>query len=154
MRLEPITALNWRAAGALRVAPGQLGMVAEFEPVAFVILARTSVGYENGVWHPLVAVDDEMVGVLALVDEGSTWALRSFMIDARFQGRGHGRAVVLAAIDYVRARGGGALRLTVHPDNAAAIHLYESLGFSYSQPRGTDFGMRLTLHSGNDGHLQ
>ena len=48
MRLEPITALNWRAVGALRVAPGQLGMVAEFEPVAFVILARTYVGYENG----------------------------------------------------------------------------------------------------------
>lgn len=145
MKLEPITAANWRAAGALRLAPGQLGMVAEYEPVAFVILARTYIGYENGVWHPLVAVEGEMVGVLALVDEGSTWALRSFMIDARFQGRGHGRAVVLEAIEYVRSREGAALRLTVHPTNAAAIGLYESLGFSYTEPRGTDLGMTLAL---------
>ena len=145
MNLEPITAANWRAAGALRLAPGQLGMVAEYEPVAFVILARTYIGYENGVWHPLVAVEGEMVGVLALVDEGSTWALRSFMVDARFQGRGYGRAVVLEALSYVRARGGAALRLTVHPTNAPAIALYESLGFEYGEPRGTDLGMSLAL---------
>ena len=145
MRLEPITAVNWRTAGALRLAPGQLGLVAEYEPVAFVILARAYIGYEKGVWHPLVAIEDEMVGVLALVDEGSTWALRSFMIDARYQGQGYGRAVVLEAIGYVRARGGAALRLTVHPTNAAAIRLYESIGFTYSEPRGTDLGMRLAL---------
>ena len=147
MRLEPITAANWRAAGALRVAPGQLDFEADYEPVAFVILARTYVAYQGGVWHPLVAVESEPVGVLALVDEGSTWALRTFMIDARFQGRGYGRAVVLEALSYVRVRGGAALRLTVHPDNAAAIHLYESLGFEYSEPRGRDLGMRLALHS-------
>jgi ribosomal protein S18 acetylase RimI-like enzyme len=145
VRLEPITARTWRAAGALRLAPGQLAMVAEYEPVAFVILARTYIGYEGGDWHPLMAVDTEPVGVLALVDEGATWALRSFMIDARFQGTGHGRAAVLAAIDYVRARGGAALRLTVHPANAAAIRLYESLGFTRAEPRGTDLGMRLAL---------
>jgi diamine N-acetyltransferase len=147
MRLEPITAANWRAAGALRLAPGQLGLVAEYEPVAFVILARSYIGYENGVWHPLVAIAEELVGVLALVDEGSTWALRSFMIDARFQGQGHGRAVVIEAIEYVRARGGAALRLTVHPTNAAAIRLYESLGFAHAGPRGTDLGMSLALDS-------
>jgi len=145
VNLEPITAANWRAAGALRLAPGQLGMVAEYEPVAFVVLARTYIGYENGVWHPLVAVEGEMVGVLALVDEGSTWALRSFMIDARFQGQGYGRAVVLEALSYVRARGGAALRLTVHPTNAPAIALYEALGFEYGEPRGTDLGMSHAL---------
>jgi diamine N-acetyltransferase len=145
MRLEPITASNWRAAGALRVAPGQLGFVAEFEPVAFVILARTYVGYEGGVWHPLVCMEDEPVGVMALVDEGPTWALRSFMIDAGHQGRGHGRAAVLAAIEYVRDRGGAVLRLTVHPTNVAGIRLYESLGFVYGEPRGTDLGMVLAL---------
>jgi diamine N-acetyltransferase len=147
VRLEPITAANWRVAGALRLAPGQLSLVAEYEPVAFVILARTYIGYENGVWHPLVAVAvaDELVGVLALVDEGSTWALRSFMIDASFQGQGHGRAVVIEAIEYVRARGATSLRLTVHPSNTGAIRLYESLGFALSEPRGTDLGMRLDL---------
>ncbi len=145
MRLEPITAANWRAAGALRLAPGQLGLVAEFEPVAYVILARTYVGYEGGVWHPLIAVDEEPVGVLAIVDEGATWALRSFMIDAAHQGRGHGRAAVLAAVDYARERGASALRLTVNPTNGPARALYESLGFTYGEPRGTDLGMRLAL---------
>lgn len=145
MRLEPITAANWRAAGALRLADGQLGMVAEYEPVAFVILARTFVGYEGGVWHPLAVYGNELVGVMALVDEGSTWALRSFMIGDGFQGRGYGRAAVVAAIAFVRDRGGQSLRLTVHPSNAAGIHLYESLGFSYAEPRGRDLAMRLAL---------
>lgn len=146
MRLEPITAATWRAAGAVRAAPGQLALVAEFEPVAYVILARTYVGYEGGIWHPLACFDgDDLVGVMGLVDEGSTWALRSFLIDAAHQGRGHGRAAVLTAIDRARAAGATALRLTVHPTNAPARALYESLGFSYVEPRGTDLGMRLAL---------
>lgn len=145
MNLEPITAANWRAAGALRVAPGQLQFVADYEPVAFVILARTYIGYEGGQWHPLALYSGDLVGVMALVDEGSTWALRTFMIDERHQRRGHGRAAVLAAIDFARDRGARSLRLTVHPENAAGIHLYESLGFSYAEPRGSDFGMQLAL---------
>ena len=146
MKLEPITAANWRAAGALRVAPGQLGVVAGYEPIAFVILARTYLGFENAVSHPLLAVADEPVGVLALIEEGTTWTLRNLMIDARFQRRGHGRAVVLSAIEFVRAHGGELLQLTVHPSNAAASHLYESLGFSYAEERDGDLGM--TLHVG------
>lgn len=145
MRLEPITAANWRAAGALRTAPRQLHLVADYEPVAFYILARSYLGYQGGVWHPLALYDDELVGVVALVDEGPTWALRTLMIDGRFQRRGHGRAAVLSAIDFARERGAESLRLTVNPVNAAAIALYESLGFDYSEPRGTDLGMLRAL---------
>jgi len=151
VKLEPITAANWRAAGALRVAAGQLEMVAGYEPVAFVILARSYLGFENAVSHPLVAIADEPVGVLALIEQGETWTMRNLMIDARFQRRGHGRAVVLSAIDFARNRGGEVLQLTVHPSNAAAIGLYESLGFSYAEQSGTDLGMRLALHSGKHG---
>ena len=140
MRLEPITAANWRAAAALRVAPGQRELVAEFEPVALVILARAYVGFE-GIWHPIAIYEDQLVGVMGLVDEGETWALRTFMIDQRFQQQGHGRAAVIAAISYVRERGAETLRLTVHPANAAGRHLYESLGFVYTGPRGGDLGM-------------
>lgn len=145
MRLEPITATNWRAAGALRTAPQQLHLVADYEPVAFMILARSFLGYQGGVWHPLAVYNDDLVGVMAVVDEGSTWALRTLMIDERFQRRGHGRAAVLSAIDFARERGAESLRLTVHPSNVAAIALYESLGFEYGDPRGTDLGMRLAL---------
>jgi diamine N-acetyltransferase len=145
VRLEPITAANWRAAGALRVAPGQLHLVADLEPVAFVVLARSYVGYQGGLWHPLAAYDDELVGVVALVDEGPTWALRTLMIDELFQGRGLGRAAALAALDYARAHGARRLRLTVNPANTPAIRLYESLGFQPGAPRGTDLGMVLAL---------
>lgn len=147
MRLEPITAANWRAASALRVASGQLGLVAEYEPIAFYILARSYLGFEGGVWHPLACYSPDLVGVMALVDEGPTWAMRSFMIGSEFQGRGFGRAAALAAIDFARDRGASSLRLTVHPQNAAGIHLYESLGFSYTEPCGSDLGMSLALHS-------
>ena len=146
MKLEPITSVNWRAAGALRVAPGQLELVAGYEPIAFVLLARTYLGFENAVSHPLVAIADEPVGVLALIEEGTTWTMRNLMIDARFQRRGHGRAVVLSAVEFVRERGGEVVQLTVHPSNAAAIHLYESLGFTYAEERDGDLGM--TLHVG------
>ena len=145
MRLEPITAANWRAAGALRVASGQLELVAGHEPIAFVILARTYLGFENAVSHPLVAVADEPVGVLALIEQGATWTMRNLMIDARFQGRGHGRAAALSAIEFARQRGGQVLQLTVNPDNAVAIHLYESLGFTYSEGRDRDLGMTLDV---------
>jgi ribosomal protein S18 acetylase RimI-like enzyme len=145
MRLESITAANWRAAGALRVGPGQLGMVAGCEPVAFVILARTYLGFENAVSHPLVAIADEPVGVLALIEEGATWTMRNLMIDARFQGRGHGRAVVLAAIEFARERGGEVLQLTVHPSNAAAMGLYAALGFEHGGPQGSELAMRFAL---------
>ncbi len=145
MRLEPITAANWRAAGALRVAPGQLGLVAEYEPIAFYILARSYIGFEGGTWHPLACYSPDLVGVMALVDEGSIWAMRSFIIGSEFQGRGYGRAAVLAAIDFARDRGAASLRLTVHPQNAAGIHLYESLGFEYGEPRDSNLSMSLAL---------
>ncbi len=146
MSLVPIDRTNWRAAGALRLAPGQLELVAEYEPVAFVILARSYIGYEGGVWHPLAFyVDDAPVGVLALVDEGATWALRSFMVAAEFQGRGYGRAAVVAALSLARSHGATSLRLTVNPANAPARALYESLGFAYGEPRGSDLSMSLGL---------
>ena len=145
MRLEPITAANWRAAGALRVAAGQLELVAEYEPIAFYILARSYIGFEGGVWHPLAVYAPDLVGVMALVDEGETWAMRSFMIGANHQGGGLGRAAVVEAISFVRSLGARSLRLTVHPANAAGIHLYESLVFEYAEPRDGNLGMVLAL---------
>ena len=46
------------------------------------------------------------------------------------RGRGLGRATMLAAEDEARARGATVMRLNVFGHNAAAIGLYESLGFA------------------------
>ncbi|HEX4788818.1 MAG TPA: N-acetyltransferase [Actinospica sp.] len=42
---------------------------------------------------------------------------------------GYGRALMHRCLDRLRSDGATSVRLTVKPDNAAAIHLYESTGF-------------------------
>ena len=130
MRLDPITRWNWRAAGAVRVKPGQLAVVASHEPVAFVILAKAAMRVAGFDWHPLVTIEnDAIVGVLAMVDEGSRFALHHLVIDGPLQGRGLGTAAVLAALEWAGARGASSVRLTVDYSNVAAQRLYERLGF-------------------------
>jgi diamine N-acetyltransferase len=53
-----------------------------------------------------------------------------FMIDKRHQGRGYGRAALMAAIDEIKRRGDVARIIVLYlPDNRGAAKLYESLGF-------------------------
>lgn len=100
IRLEPITAANWRAASRVRVLDGQLPMVAGHEPVALVIMAKAYLRVAGFDWHPLaISENSVVVGVLAMVDEGSRFALYHLVIDGPQQGRGLGRAAVLAAIE-------------------------------------------------------
>ena len=133
MRLESIDATNWRAAGAVRLAPGQLGMVSSFEPVAFMILAKQYLRVAGFEWHALaVYEDDRIVGVMAMVDElevRQCFALYNFIIGAEDQGRGLGTAAIMAALDWARDRGAASVRLTVNYSNEGAKRLYERLGF-------------------------
>jgi ribosomal protein S18 acetylase RimI-like enzyme len=50
-------------------------------------------------------------------------------VDVDSRGRGYGRAMMLAAEELLRERGLTRLALNVFGGNAAAIRLYESLGF-------------------------
>ena len=53
-----------------------------------------------------------------------------FMIDARFQGRGYGKAALRAVAAEMLARFGvGEIYLSVDPNNARARHIYEAAGF-------------------------
>ncbi|BBK33661.1 diamine N-acetyltransferase [Stella humosa] len=63
-------------------------------------------------------------------DDSCPWIYR-LMIDRRRQGRGYGRAAVLAALAAIRASWPtrGTVRIGVHPENAGAITLYRSTGF-------------------------
>jgi diamine N-acetyltransferase len=133
VRLSPIDASNWRAAGAVRLKPGQLAMVSSFEPVAFMILAKKYLGVAGFEWHALaVYEDDRIVGVLAMVDElevRQCFALYNLIIGAEDQGRGLGTAAVNAALEWARGRGAASVRLTVNYANDGAKRLYERLGF-------------------------
>jgi [ribosomal protein S18]-alanine N-acetyltransferase len=57
-----------------------------------------------------------------------------------FQGQGIGRAIISAGLEYLRGQGVNGVRLEVRPDNAPAVHLYESFGFrrrgEYSDSQG------------------
>jgi diamine N-acetyltransferase len=81
-----------------------------------------------------VVAEGEMVGFLSLGapdDSGRAW-VSLLMIDRRRQGRGYGRAAMLRAIEFCRESGASQLGLSVQRGNAAAIRLYESLGFAFA----------------------
>jgi ribosomal protein S18 acetylase RimI-like enzyme len=60
--------------------------------------------------------------------------------DAR--GRGHGRALLEAAMAYARTRGATCMEIAVDEPDVAAIRLYESAGFSCHVEPGSEAIMR------------
>ncbi|MGD9494776.1 MAG: GNAT family N-acetyltransferase [Armatimonadota bacterium] len=78
----------------------------------------------------------------------------SLAVHPRGQGHGLGKALMAAALDYLRGRGATCVRLEVRPDNAAARHIYESLGFRdvgrVQDTRGPWDVMLLELGSSDD----
>jgi diamine N-acetyltransferase len=126
VRLAPITPENVRAVCDLQVAPEQAAFVT---PNA-VSLAEAYV-YPMA-WCRAVYADDELVGFVMLHDtvDDPGYMLWRLMIDARFQGRGHGRAVVHRVVDHVRTRPGATqLKVSAHRGEGAPGPFYESLGF-------------------------
>lgn len=126
VRLEPVTPENVRAVCDLRVAPAQEGFVA---PNA-VSLAEAYVHPQA--WCRAVYAGDDLVGFVMLHDtaEDPGYMLWRLMVDARWQGRGIGRAVVEQVADHVRTRPGATeLKVSVHPGEGSPGPFYESLGF-------------------------
>ena len=131
MQLVPITKANWEQAAKLTVREDQTCFVA-----ANVWTIAESRWYP---WIELRGIYDavEMVGFLAYgrdPTEEEFWLYR-FMIDRNFQGRGFGRAALLALIEELR-RDVAFQRLTVgyEPDNLPAERLYLSVGFIKGDP--------------------
>ena len=124
--LTPITRENWGACIQLTVAPEQKTFVAS----NLYSLAQAKVQPEC---VPLgIVLDDTMVGFLMYLKEtadGCYWVAR-LMVDSRFQGRGAGRAAMVAIMEELRGRPDfRVLRISYEPDNERAASLYRSLGF-------------------------
>jgi len=138
--LEPITAANWRSTLEVRVQPERLAWVASREPVALMLLAKSYIRPDGQVWHPLTVVSDgSIVGIVGVgVDEvheagtveQTAW-IHHFLIDEGSQGRGFGRAAMLAIGDWLRAGHPTVtlVGLNVLRENEVAFRLYASLGF-------------------------
>jgi mycothiol synthase len=97
-----------------------------FDPAGFFLAERS--GAMAGFHWTKVHDDAEPVGEVYVVG-----------VDPAEQGSGLGRALTLAGLQHLRARGLGAVMLYVDEDNTAAIRLYESLGFHHV---GTDVMFR------------
>lgn len=143
--LRTIDRDNWRECIGLRVAPHQEAFVAS----NVYSLAQAKAQPEC---VPLAIYDDDrMVGFVMYAldaDEHKYWIYR-LMIDAAYQGRGYGRAAMLAVLARLRAEPDGLdVAISYEPENTAAEGLYRSLGFrTAGEISGTEIVARLRLVS-------
>ena len=140
MRLEPVTSTNWREGLTVRARRDQAQLVAGYEPVLLVILAKTAVRSGGVDWWPFLLKDQtRTVGVVGVADHRERHqALTIFhlLIDETQQRRGYGRAALQRLLELSRrSEGCETLRLTVNRENVGAITLYTSAGFEVT---GTD----------------
>jgi diamine N-acetyltransferase len=120
--LRPVTAENWHECIRLQVSDDQKEFVASnlysiaesrFEPTSALLA---------------IYAGEEMVGFLMY--DTSDYHIARFMIDARHQGKGYGRAALLQLIAYFeRERAHPKASLSFVPGNVTAERLYESAGF-------------------------
>lgn len=133
--LQPITASTVRAVTALSVRDDQKHFVASNA----VSLAQALFAPEA--WYRAICAGDELAGFVMLYDESlrptppsppaqprvGVWRL---MVDARFQGRGVGRAALQLVMAHVAAKGlFTQLELSCVPGPGCPEGFYRSLGF-------------------------
>lgn len=130
--LREITADTVRSVTRLSVTESQQGFVASNA----VSLAQAL--FAPAAWYRAIYFAEELVGFVMLEDgsllsppplQPEVWLWR-FMIDAKFQGRGIGRAALLQVIELVRNKGRFvSLKLSYVPGPGCPERFYLSLGF-------------------------
>lgn len=124
--LRPVDEGNWRAVADIAPRDDQRRHVAALGARYLLLSMREKV------WTSLaVCADDTVVGhIMWGVDEDSSHWLGGMLIDAAEQGKGVGRAVLRTMRTWLAAQPGcRVIRLSYHPENAAARDLYASEGF-------------------------
>lgn len=130
--LRAITAETVRAVTQLAVTPYQNRFVA---PNA-VSLAQAL--FAPDAWYRAIYAGEQLVGFVMLSDQSLLNPIPEkpvayvwrFMVDARFQHQGIGRAALHLVIDHVRSRGFfHELKLSYVPDSGGPEGLYLSMGF-------------------------
>ena len=126
VRLEDVTARNWRAVARLKLLPAQEDLVAS----NLYSIAQSK--FDPNARPRAVYAGDEVVGFIMYdMDEKAREAsIYRFMIDRKHQGRGYGRAALARALDEIRAD--PAIRkvsIGYIPENPVAKPFYASFGF-------------------------
>ena len=97
------------------------------------LIARTVSSLGRGrIW--LIRRGEEVCGYLGMwIDPGiDQFTIAPFIIDQKAQRQGVGRAALRIAAGKLFDAGGRTVRLAVHPENQAAIALYEKEGFRFT----------------------
>jgi diamine N-acetyltransferase len=127
---------------ALEVAPDQATYVATNAK------SIAQAHFEPRAWYRAIAAGDDLVGFAMVYrdQEAQEFYLWRFMIDARFQGRGHGLRAMELLLDEARQDGADEVTLNVLPGEHSALEFYRGLGFE--ETGDVDHGqlrMRLSL---------
>ncbi|BCY06418.1 N-acetyltransferase [Actinoplanes sp. L3-i22] len=126
IRLEPVTAGNWRDCAALTVHEEQRRFVAD---VTYYLCMCTY----GDTWQPLAAYRGDTVAGFAIWgvdDDGSRW-IGGLVVDAKHQRQGVGRELVRQLRERLIAEPGTPnVALSYQPANVGARALYLSMGFA------------------------
>jgi len=126
IELRDVTKATVRAVCILQVAPEQRGFVAP-NAVSF-----AEAMYEPRALFRAMVADDVLVGfvMLSIDPERSEYYLWRLMVDARYQGRGYGRAALALVVDHVRSLPGATeLLVSWVPEPGGPEPFYRGLGF-------------------------
>ncbi|HEY1013056.1 MAG TPA: GNAT family N-acetyltransferase [Herpetosiphonaceae bacterium] len=126
IELIPVTEHNFRDCVKLVVADDQTDYVASN-------LYTLAQSYVYPSWQPrAIHADGQLVGFVATgldSETGHQWIIR-FMIGKDLQGKGYGKAALLAIIDQLKAASPESeIRLSYVPGNEVAERLYRAVGF-------------------------
>lgn len=127
VRLVEITRENLMDVIRLEVAPSQRRFVASNA----VSIAQAH--FHEQAWMRAIAAGEELVGFVLLSEDPSQseYCVWRFMIDARHQGRGFGRAAMARVVERVRALPGASqLLLSYVPGEDGPAAFYAALGFA------------------------
>ncbi|MFD2444740.1 GNAT family N-acetyltransferase [Bacillus sp. CGMCC 1.16607] len=130
VEIKPVTQDNIRACAKLEVSEDQKQFVARN-------LATIAWAYVDPKFTPYAICDGDTVVGLAAVefipeneDYDRHWVPR-FMIGEQFQGKGYGKQGMLKIIEMITNQHSDCsrVRLSVVPENQAAINFYKNIGF-------------------------
>jgi diamine N-acetyltransferase len=126
VRLEEVTARNWRAVARLKLLPEQEDLVAS----NLYSIAQSK--FDPDSRPRAVYAGNQIVGFIMYdMDEKTREAsIYRFMIDREHQGKGYGRAALARALDEIRAdRAVRKISIGYMPENPVAKPFYASFGF-------------------------
>jgi ribosomal protein S18 acetylase RimI-like enzyme len=145
LRFEPVGPNHADALAALFARNSVPTVTGGFDPFPLTAEQGREIALDRGKDAFYVALDaGRPVGFSMLRGFDDGYAIPSFgvFVDHGHQGQGVGRRLTGWTIAQARARGCPAVRLSVYASNAAALELYESLGFGEREREMVERGGR------------